>query len=504
MNKIYTLFLLLLVSVTVTNAQSGVLDPSFGNDGIVATVISGTYNLAHATVVQPDGKIIVVGQAGEPATYKVAVARYNTDGSLDTTFGNNGTLIIEVGPAKSYGTAVALQEDGKIVIGAYTWDNVTGDFALIRLNEDGSFDNSFGHSGIVIANSNRSEVSETMVILDDGKILLGGYSDDNFAVAKFNADGTIDTSFGANGYSITTFMSSPSFIKKIALQSDGKIVLAGFLINESNIYEMAVARLNTDGTLDNSFGTDGKISFNIGNGNDYLEGVAIQDDGKILLGGHKWIMNFGLRHDLAVVRLHENGSFDTTYGDNGVATARLVDGANYSRDILLQPDNKVIISGFTVLEEEYNMAMARFDSDGNLDDTFGIDGMVSTNIHEDYSNAITLQGDNKIILAGYSYNASGASEFIVARYDNQVLGTEDFQHVKLRLYPNPANEQITIELNDGSSNYQLEIFNILGEKVIVSEIQKSKQIDVSALASGVYLVKLNSNSQTTTVRFVKQ
>ncbi|MCZ4317750.1 T9SS type A sorting domain-containing protein [Aequorivita viscosa] len=131
--------------------------------------------------------------------------------------------------------------------------------------------------------------------------------------------------------------------------------------------------------------------------------------------------------------------------------------------------------------------------------------MVSTDFNgrEDYASAIALQPDEKIILAGNSFN-SGASDILVARYDNIILGTDEFQNIDFLLYPNPAKEQITIALNDVSSNYEVTIFNVLGKKVYASEIQKDGQIDVSGLASGTYLVKLNSDNKSSVVRFVKQ
>ena len=507
MKNLYTLLLLFFVSINVTNAQSGVLDPSFGNNGIVLTEISPNNNYGEAVAVQADGKIVVAGYAGAPATYRMAVARYNTDGSLDNSFGSNGTLNFQVGAAKSYVTAMKIQADGKIVLAGYTWDNVSGDMALVRLNQDGSFDNSFGNNGITIIDAGGNEIAEAMTILDDGKILLAGNNDDSFSIARFNTDGSLDSSFGANGWSIIMFDQGGSFVKDLAMQDDGKVLLAGFLFNATNfIYEMAAARINVDGSSDNSFGTNGKVHFNIGNGNDFAEGIAVQADGKIVLGGHKWIANAQQRHDFAAVRLNTNGEFDTSYGNGGVATAQIVDGANYTRQMLLQPDNKAVLVGFTVLNGVYDIAMVRFDTDGNLDSTFGTDGMVSTDIdtREDYANAITLQADDKILLTGYSYTPAGDASIFVARYNNAPLSIGDNLALEFRVYPNPTSDQLTLELNDASSTYQIEIFDILGKKVISSEIQKVGTIDVSSLTSGTYLLKFNSDYKTNVVRFVKK
>ena len=506
MKNFYSLLLLFLVSVTVTNAQSGVLDPTFGNAGIVLTEISPNNNYGEAVAVQADGKIVVAGYAGAPSTYKMAVARYNTDGSLDTSFGTNGTLNFPVGTAKSYVTGIAIQADGKIVLGGYTWDNISGDFALVRLNADGSFDNSFGNNGIVIVDSGDNEVAEVVTVLDDGKILLAGSNEDNFAIAKFNADGSLDNSFGANGWSVIIFDASVTFVKDLAMQIDGKILLGG-LLQSNNLYKMAAARINADGSLDNSFGTNGKVFFNIGNSNDFAEGIDVQSDGKIIIGGHTYI-EYPLIYDLAAVRLNSDGSFDTTYGDNGVATTQVLPyGSNYTRQMLMQSDDKAILVGFTAFGTlEYDIAMVRFNTDGSLDTTFGDGGKVSTDIseREDYANAITLQADNKILLTGYSYTEAGDASIFVARYENDLLGVDDNLSLGFNIYPNPATDILSIELNDASSTYQIEVFDILGKKVISSEIQKVGNINVSALAPGTYVIKINSENKTNVVRFVKK
>ena len=208
-----------------------------------------------------------------------------------------------------------------------------------------------------------------------------------------------------------------------------------------------------------------------------------------------------------MARLNTDGSFDTSYGTNGVATARIVDGSNYSNGMVLQADDKPILAGYTIQQTTYNMAMVRFTTDGLLDTTFNDNGMVGFDLNdrEDYGNAIALQADEKIILAGYSYGGGG-SEMVVARFLNdEVVGIQDQQFSGFRLYPIPTRNQLVIDLNDtSSSTYELEIIDMLGKKVYGAEIQKTAQIDVSSFATGTYLVKLSSNSQTTTVRFVKQ
>ncbi len=507
MNKIYTLILLMLSTLS-TYSQSGVLDTSFGNNGIVSTVINGSYNLAQTAVVQPDGKILVAGEAGEPSPMTLAVARYNIDGTLDNSFGNSGTLLIQVGPARSYARNIALQADGKIVIGAYTYDGIAADFAVLRLNADGTPDNSFGNNGITIVDNGSHDIVDAMTLLNDGKILLAGNNYSEFLAARFNTDGSLDTSFGTNGWIATEFDSSDSQVKDIALQADGKFLLGGYSYNNSTgVNSMAVARYNEDGSIDTTFGTSGKVTINSGNNEDYAVAIAVQSDGKIVMGGYTYVGDNPLRYDFVAVRLNIDGTFDNNYGNNGIVISRVLEnGQNYAEQMVLQPDNKIILAGYAATVDNYNLAMLRFDSDGSVDTTFGTDGKVNTDISgtADFGKAIALQPDHKVILAGYYYAPSGIGEMVVARYDNIILGTQDYQNHEFRLYPNPANDQITIELSDATSNYQLEIFDFLGKKVFAYDIQKVGHIDISALTSGTYLIKINSENKTNFIRFIKQ
>lgn len=177
----------------------------------------------------------------------MAVARYIEDGTLDSSFGNEGTLRFNVGSLKSFVMDVVQQPDGKILLGGRTWNDVSGDFALVRLNEDGSFDSTFGDNGVSRLSTPESEASEAIALLDDGKILMVGYRDDNFAVAKFNADGSLDTTFGDEGWKVVPFDGVTSYASDVAIQDDGKIVVSGFALNGVNRFQVAVARLNTDG-----------------------------------------------------------------------------------------------------------------------------------------------------------------------------------------------------------------------------------------------------------------
>lgn len=394
------------------------------------------------------------------------------------------------------------------MVGAYTWNNEYGEFVAMRLNEDGSFDTTFGDQGIKIVETSRSDVAEAISIQQDGKILIAGYSNDQFAVLRLNIDGSIDTDFGVNGWAINEFEGALSYIMDIEIQGDGKIVQAGFLINSYQPIEMAASRLNEDGTIDTTFGTNGKVRFNIGEGNDFVSGVALQDDGKIILGGHKWISNEELRHDFALVRLNADGSHDTSYGESGVATAQIVDGANYTSAIVIQEDQKVVLAGSTDKAQDYRLGLVRFNADGSLDETFGGDGtgMVSPNLNgqDSFGEGVALQADGKIILVGRTYPTFTTSAMVVMRFDNSILGVTDNFLSEVRLYPNPASEYIVLQLTDNSSLLYVEIVDILGKKVYASEINQNERIDISHLVQGTYFVKLSLSDNSEVIRFIKK
>ena len=375
------LFLILAVfTVQIASAQTWALDSSFGTNGIVHTMVGYGSAKGHSVAIQSDGKIVMVGETGIAANLQAAVVRFNADGTLDSSFGDDGEVLIPQIGERDYLLDVAIQSDGKIVASGYT--QVAGDIIVVRLNTDGTLDTSFDTDGIVVIDFEQVfNIGETVAIQSDGKILIGGDTNDDFMLARLNADGSLDNTFGIAGMAKTEFGTNPSFVKDITIQADGKIVASGFFINDLSQENFAVARYNTDGTPDVSFGTAGMKTIDSQSFHAYSEAVCIQSDGKILLGGHEWI-DYGPKYDFTVVRLLADGSLDNTFGTDGVATARVVDGENYVNDMLVQDDGKIILAGRTVLGQDYNFAAARFNSDGSLDLSFTPTGMIDTDRSE--------------------------------------------------------------------------------------------------------------------------
>ena len=236
-------------------------------------------------------------------------------GDLDLTFGNGGKVLTPIGSGNDYSFGAAIQSDGKIVLAGESYNGANRDFALARYNPDGSLDASFGSGGKVVTPiGSRDESAGDIAIQPDGKIVVAGYSINadsfaDFALVRYNANGSLDNSFGTGGKVTTSFGSVGSDVviaHAIAIQADGKIVAAGRSFGNFN--KFALARYNTNGSLDTSFGTGGKLTTQISsNSNDEAYAVAIQSDGKIVVGGRSFN---GATYDFAVVKYNTDGSLD--------------------------------------------------------------------------------------------------------------------------------------------------------------------------------------------------
>ena len=304
-----------------------------------------------------------------PAQAQAAV----TPGSLDTTFGTDGKVTTNFS-ADDSGNAVALQPDGKIVVAGYTNTN----FAVARYNADGTLDTTFDSDGkVTTAIGSGTDKGYALGLQPDGKIVVAGEShngtDKDFALARYNANGTLDNTFGTVdsgqtrlGYATTTIGSADDVAYGLALQPDGKIVLAGQSNNGSNL-DFALARYNANGTLDTSFGTGGKVTTAFGNGIDSISAVALQPDGKIVVAGYT-------NTDFALARYNANGSLDTSFSNDGKVTTDLGTAFDAVYAVALQPDGKIVAAGEILTA----FGLARYNADGSLDTTFGEDGKVTT------------------------------------------------------------------------------------------------------------------------------
>ena len=315
----------------------GTLDTTFSGDGKVATNFTGGEDYAQGVVIQSDGKIVAAGRAAG-SNPMFAIARYNPDGTLDTTFSSDGRLRTDFSPAREVAWDVALQSDGKIVAAGYTSNRGGGRWALARYNPDGALDSGFDDDGRVTTNFTASfDAATAVAVQTDGKIVAAGGAsvDEFFALARYNADGTLDSTFGGEGTVVTNFTSRADFAWDLAVQTDGKLVAVGLA---GRMWGMA--RYNNDGTLDDTFSDDGRVRTDFTSNNDAPSGVAIQPDGKIVVVG-------GANEDraFALARYGADGALDSTFNDDGKVTKDIARGVDFAWEVALQADGKIVAAG---------------------------------------------------------------------------------------------------------------------------------------------------------------
>ena len=293
-----------------------------------------------------------------------------------------------------------------------------GRFALARYNIDGTLDASFGGDGRVTTNFSASaDFANGVAIQTDGKIVAtgrAGGSGGRVAVARYNTDGTLDTSFSGDGKVATNFTAGDDRADHVAIQDDGSIVVAGTAGNFSRNARFALVRYSADGTLDATFGGDGKVTTNVTPGFDAAFALAIQPgDQKIVAAGEA-------RRKVAVLRYNPDGSLDSTFSGDGKVTTNFTTGLDYADDVALEPGGKVVTAGSADYFGHSRFAVARYDSDGTLDTTFGGDGRVTTNFTPGWDGAYDVEiqpTDGNIVAAGGAGNRG--RKFALVRY----LGT---------------------------------------------------------------------------------
>ncbi|HKP53934.1 MAG TPA: S-layer homology domain-containing protein [Chloroflexia bacterium] len=398
----------LAVGLSTVYADDGDLDPTFDGDGKVTTDFGGTEQ-ALDLAVQADGKIVVVGEALVNNAYDFAVARYNSDGSSDTGFDGDGKLTTDFGSTIEQANAVAIQPDGKILVGGYTGNgNSSNTYALARYNSDGSLDTSFDGDGKLTTSFGLGDARlEDLAIQADGKIVAAGSagtgSAASFAAARYNLNGSLDTSFSGDGMVTTGFPQGGS-ADAVAIQADGKIVAAGLVAWP---FDFAVLRYNSDGSLDSSFDGDGKVTTDFG-GTDLAHAVALQADGMIVAAGTRGY------NDFALARYNSDGSLDAGFDGDG----RVLTSIGEAYEIAIQGDGKIVAAGKGFSTNFYDFTLARYNLDGSPDTSFGGDGIMYTDFGmNSLSYAIGLQGDGKLLVAGTA-GANPALDFAVARYES--------------------------------------------------------------------------------------
>jgi uncharacterized delta-60 repeat protein len=425
-----------------TLLSPGALDPTFGTGGKM-TMDFGTNSPndseARAMVLQQDGKIILVGSAQPMAPkYDFAIARLLPNGTFDPSFDAVGKTTVGFGiggNGKDRAFGVALQPDGKIVVvGSAQVSNTGFDFAVIRLTTTGALDPTFNATGKVTIPFNlggdNDDEALGVVVQPDGKIVVAGTAqvsatNKSVAVARLTSTGQLDTSFNGTGRLTFGFSGQVNEARAVALQLDGKILVGGYTQIAGTNNDFAVARITPTGALDTSFNGTGKqtVAFDLGGGkNDAARGLAVQPDGRIVLVGTA--ERSAPNYDFAIARLNTDGSLDPAFNGTGRQTVAFdLGGGNddEATGVTIQPGGKLVVTGFAQTgPTNYDFAIARLTANGSLDPAFNGSGKTTIPFdlggsNQDESFAAAMQRDGKIVAAGFAQTSTNIFDFAAVR-----------------------------------------------------------------------------------------
>jgi uncharacterized delta-60 repeat protein len=452
-------------------AQDGTLDTTFNvGTGFDYEVVS--------TAIQPDGKIIVGGYFTEfNGTNRNHIARLNTNGSLDTTFNPSGTGF------NSDVYSIAIQSDGKIIVGGYfTEFNGVSRNRIARLNIDGTLDTTFNPG----TGFNEDVVSP--IIQAGEKIIVGGRftsfnGTNRNRIACLNTDGTLDASFNP-GTGFNNWI-----IYSTAIQSDGKIIVGGDFTEFNGTTRNYIVRLNTNGTLD--------TTFNIGTGfNNLVYSIAIQSDGKIITGGFFNQFNGTIRNRIA--RLNIDGTLDLTFNPS-------IGFNDWVYFTAIQADSKIIVGGdFTEFNGTGRNYIARLNTNGTLDISFNSAG-VGFNAR---IRSLAIQSDGKIIAGGLFTAFDGVGRSRIARLNGTaIVGISENTPTAaftFDVYPNPTNAMVSVSLSDALLGQKILLLNTIGQVLETKNITATTMsYDLANLANGIYFIQVQTNKGIITKKVVK-
>ncbi|WP_299101580.1 T9SS type A sorting domain-containing protein [uncultured Winogradskyella sp.] len=510
-----TLQLLIFFCTLNIFAQSGTLDSSFGTGGKVLTTVNGTEDRARGVVLQDDGKIVVAGYTySNVFGYDFLCIRYNTDGSLDSTFGTNGiaTFDLQIG-SDDRAYSIDIQLDGKLVLAGFSDDGSDRNGAVLRLNTDGTLDTSFGTSGIAITDVFESDIYKVVKIHHvTGNIVVGGTSyedtnESNGILARYTSDGALDTSFNGSGKisALEPVIGSNAevielIIEDLAIKSNGRITAVGWVNNLASSFPRSdhyQCRINSDGTPDETFSEDGYDFDVYTTGWDRTFSVLMYPNDSFIVSGYTEYTATDYRTYIADTPSDgESGNSVDNWLQLSTSTQEVGYGMEFDNS------GNVIIGGVSA---DGNAGTASFfltsvdnSNDYVINSSFGNSGFVTTDFGTvSFAYDLKVQSDDKIVLAGFSDN-----QVALARYNGNTLSTTDFEKANnFSIYPNPVENTLYFKmLNNEFDSEKYDIYNVLGKNVLTGSIHNTENVvNVENLAAGFYFIRIGNE----VIKFVK-
>jgi uncharacterized delta-60 repeat protein len=400
----------------ITPAAGG-LDPSFGAGGIVTTAVSTGRDQVNDMAFDAIGRIVVAGNSFNGSNFDFALARYNIDGTLDSTFDGDGKATTPIGSGDDFGQSVAIDAVGRIVVAGISNYGSGGDFALARYNSDGSLDNTFSGDGKVTTSFGPGEDFAWSVAIDgSGRIVLAGHSyngsNRDIALARYNSDGSLDTSFSGDGMVTTDISGINDYCYCVAIDNNDSIVIAGSTAAADE--DLMVARYNVDGTLDSSFGGDGIAIAPTSSGLDVAINCVIDASDRIVIAGHSWN---GSNRDFLVARFNGDGTLDASFNHNGYVTTTIGPSDDLAGSLAIDGSGRIVVVGGGSNGSNFDSTIVRYNDAGALDSAFDFDGKVTIAIGtgDDGFLAVLIDSTGRIVVAGDGI-VNNSIDFTLARF----------------------------------------------------------------------------------------
>jgi len=513
--RIFIILLLHAINSEIGFAQlPGELDISFGNEGIITFGEASTRNnQGRSLALTEDGNIVVVGRVygASGQDNDVIIAKVLTDGQLHSAFGDDGISVIDLGGTSDIGQDVLPDETGNLLVAA--GNNASGSFesTLLSIDPLGNLDSDFGEGGIVNLSVDGTSSGLFKIIGDNSGGFIGGgtiYSPESlFYIVRFDADGNLDEQFGNIGYQTVSVAPFHNVISGLVVHETGKITAtsSGFdFIGQTEYRYGQVWQLNSDGSSDTDFNGSGQLDIELSDSFTGVSGLHRYDDGRLLIVGNAEVEG-GFK--MFALKLQADGTYDSDFGVGGVAwfenTTELSFGASA---FVLQPDGKVIIGGFALNDINRDFFVMRIDGNGTLDQTFGDNGIVVTEVSTEFDAIadMALQVDGKLVVAGTA-RVGLKDEMALARYHTGLnISVLEFEAERqLMIFPNPVTDIFNVRSE--SELKHLELLDALGRSVLTRTVSAAEvQLDLSALPAGIYLLRASDGTYIFNKRVVRE
>lgn len=527
--KLLYIFLLLNV-ISINTFSQSIFDLDFGKNGFVVPKL-GSINTGFWSIsLQDDNKIIAAGWASSESPSDIYFLRFYDDGQIDSNFNHNGLFSLgEFTWEDAY--ASTIQQDGKILVAGRAYNGQSWDFLLLRFNIDGSIDSTFGGTGYVIQDFGKDDRVFSVDVQSDGKILICGFAENlnwDFAISRFNPDGSLDTTFGERGSKILNIGSYNDVAFSIKVQEDSKIIACGWTYIFGS-WDFALVRLNPDGSLDNTFGSNGIVTTDYNHLYNTSHSVAIQSDGKYVAAGYTEKPGSS-DTDILIIRYNTDGSIDTTFGNNGLTLIDYNNADDFAWVIKVDQYDNLVIGGNVTIDSNKILQVIKLNSDGSRDTSFADNGILVTQIYglDEECRDVFIQPDGKILLTGHASDGEFSRGFLIRLKNPYINSLENFFNVinnKKEFtsynYPNPFNSSTKIfyfipphliQQNESQVKVNITVYDIMGREIetLYNDFQQYGQYEVAfpstklnkELSSGVYIYKIDINGNIQTNKMI--